>query len=444
MTTNLCDPINAALARFFAGRALGGTQGCVALSGGLDSVVLLHALSCWRSAGGSAFGMTALHVHHGLSPNADTWAGFCADLCRENAVALEVVRVHVPRDSGEGLEAAARRLRHRAFADSGADWLALAQHRDDQAETVLLHLMRGAGVAGAAGMPAERQLPGGPALVRPLLDVPRVALEGYAVAHGLRWIEDESNSDRHFRRNFLRHDILPVLEDKFPGARRSLARAATHFAEASSLLDELAALDEAEVCQPSGRIGLKAFNTLAPARARNLLRRVWTNAGFRAPDARWIDEARRQLAATDPGSETCVATPEGALHVYRGELYFVARQAALPAGPLPWSGEAELAWGDGVLRFESCIGRGIRRELLAAGPVLLCARRGGERLKLHAVRPRRALRNLLQEAAIPPWERERLPFLWVGDRLVWVAKLGVDADWACLPGEEGVLPVWPA
>ena len=414
----------------------------VALSGGRDSVVLLHALCRLVSASGMRVVLSAVHVHHGLSANADAWAGFCTQLCAAWTVPLRVVHVEVPRDSGEGLEGAARRMRHAVFVDCDADWLALAHHRDDQAETVLLNLLRGAGVAGAAGMLAERSQARSPTLVRPLLGVSRAEIEAYAVEYGLRWLDDESNDDVHFRRNFLRREVLPGLEEKFPGAKKSLARAAGHFAEASALLDELAELDHVTLATPSGRISVSRFNALAPARARNLLRFAWVAAGFRAPDMRWIDEALQQLAGADATSEICLATADGELHVYRDELHIVDHAPLVSEQPVLWSGEAELPWAGGYVRFVPTVGNGIRRCLLEGGGVSLHARQGGERLQLHPRRPRRSLRKLLQEAAVPPWERERLPFLWCNDRLLWVGGLGADVAFVCAPGETGVLPVW--
>ncbi len=404
--------------------------------------MLLHALSRLAGSAARPFALSAVHVHHGISPNADVWADFCADLCQRCAVPLTIVRVEVPRDSGEGLEAAARRRRHAVFAACDADWLALAHHRDDQAETVLLNLLRGAGVAGAAGMLAERPQPCGPALVRPLLEVPRTVIEDYATGHALRWIDDESNEDLHFRRNFLRRDVLPRLEEKFPGAQKSLARAASHFAEGATLLDELAAMDRAVLATPTGRIGLAGFNALSHARARNLLRYEWVAAGFRAPDTRWVDEARRQLATATALSEVCMATPDGALHVYRDELHIVGHRPNVPVEPVLWAGDVELPWAGGRIVFQSATGSGIRRCLLAAGDAWVKSRQGGERLRLHAKRPRKGLRNLLQEAAVPPWERASLPFLWCKDKLVWVGGLGVDSDFACAAGQEGVVPLW--
>jgi tRNA(Ile)-lysidine synthase len=431
------------LTTFFAARLTRGSRLCVALSGGRDSVVLLHVLSQLRQAGVLQCALSAVHVHHGLSPQADAWEAFCARFCQNCGVPLECVHVAVPRDQGEGLEAAARRQRHAVFAGCAADWLVLAHHRSDQAETVLLRLLRGAGVAGVAAMRAERALPQGPTLVRPLLDVPRQVIETYADEQELSWVEDESNNDRHFRRNFLRHDVLPRLEEKFPGAQQSLVRAAAHFAECAQLLDELAAIDCAASRSPSGRLRLLDVNALSPARARNLLRHVWLLAGFRAPDTRWIDEALKQLTHADSLSEICVSTVDGALHVYRGELYLIPSERPLPAAPIPWSGEAELPWLDGTIRFVPARGVGIASHWLADSSLTLRSRQGGERLQPAANRPRRSLRNLFQEQGIPPWQRNRLPFLWSEDQLVWVGGLGVDAAFACAADEAGVMPVWP-
>lgn len=440
-SSDFSSRITIPLAAFLAARLKPHARVCVALSGGRDSVVLLHALNQFVASGAVPISLSALHVHHGISPNAEAWTEFCAEFCKQCDVPLSIIRVDVPRDSGEGLEAAARRMRHAVFADCTADWLALAHHRDDQAETVLLNILRGAGVAGAAGMLAERTQPRGPAILRPLLDVPRSALEDYAAEHALRWIEDESNNDLHYRRNFLRRDMLPRLEEKFPGAQKSLARAAGHFAEGAALLDDLAAIDHAALITQAGHLDLSRFNALSPARARNLLRFAWIAAGFRAPDTRWVEEALRQLANTNALSETCLATSDGELHVYRGELHIVGHFPSLPEDRR-WAGESELSWAVGRVRFIPVTGSGIRRSSFDAGDVILKPRQGGERLKPDAKRPRRNLRKLLQENSIPPWERAYLPFLWVGGQLAWVGGLGVETVVACEPGEEGILPVW--
>jgi tRNA(Ile)-lysidine synthase len=430
--------IDSALRGFFLPRTKSGERVCVGLSGGMDSMVLLHALWPLAQTGEFPASISAVHVHHGIGARDDAWADFCRDSCARLGVPLRIARVNVPRDTGEGPEGAARRARHAVFAGLDADWLALAHHRDDQAETVLLRLLRGAGVSGAAGMSAVRAQAGGPALARPFLGLARTVIQCYARAHGLAWIEDESNGDERFRRNFLRHDVLPRLEASFPGAGTSLARAAGHFAEAAALLDDLAALDRDAVRAVSGRIAVQAFNCLDPARARNLLRYAWRQAGFRAPDANWIGEALQQLATASP--ELRLATADGELRVYRGELHITPLRAA----PLtePWTGQETLPWAGGRVRFVASVDQGIRQSALTGKEALLQARRGGERLRLDAKRPRRALRKLLQENAVPPWERERLPLLWIDGRLAWVGAIGCDAAFACQPGEAGILPSW--
>ncbi|MBC7780347.1 MAG: tRNA lysidine(34) synthetase TilS, partial [Proteobacteria bacterium] len=229
---------------------------CVGLSGGCDSVVLLHALV--QFARGHRLRVRALHVHHGLSPNADRWAAFCRTLCRNLGVPLKVQKVIVDRALGIGIEAAARAERYRVFAVQSAASIALAHHRDDQAETVLLQLLRGAGLRGLAAMlpstegagapkAAGRSAAAGltsvvmaPAIVRPLLALPRATLEHYATVQGLSWIDDESNADTAFARNFIRHDVLPLLETRYPAARTTLARSARLLGEAQALIETVA------------------------------------------------------------------------------------------------------------------------------------------------------------------------------------------------------------
>ena len=427
----------AILRRFVEPRLARGRRLCVALSGGLDSVVLLHGLARLRAVG-LACDLSAVHVHHGLSPHADDWADFCRHLCQRLDVRLAIERVQV-LPAGDGPEAAARRQRHAVYARCPADWLALAHHRDDQAETVLFRLLRGAGVRGAGGMPGERSQVAGPRLIRPLLGVPRATIAAYAREQALSWVEDESNADRRLRRNHLRHEVLPCIARQFPGASQALARAADHFAEAAQLLDELAVIDRSRVAGAHGRIDLRRFNRLGAARARNLLRHEMLVAGLRAPDTRWLDEALRQLASADAASAICVGTVDGELRVYRDELHVVGQRPPVPAAPLAWRGEPELAWGADLLCFAAAIGDGVSRRLLAGDAVCLRTRVGGEALQPDPRRPRRSLRKLFQESAVPPWERDRLPLLCCADRVVWVAGLGVDVGFACAPGEAGIV-----
>lgn len=259
----------------------------VGYSGGLDSTVLLHATS--RLAHEAHIALSALHVHHGLSSHADDWVRTCAETCQGLGIPLSIRRVAVPADTGEGIESAARSVRHQALADCPADWVVLGHHADDQAETVLHNLLRGAGIRGAAGIPSVR---GG--ILRPLLGVSRNNLLAYAQEHQLAWVEDESNSDIRYTRNFLRREILPLIASRFPRARDQLAAAAARFSEAESLLDDLAIVDLGGGSREFP-VPMTLLRKLSDARARNLLRAMLSWHGVQPPDERRLKEFVRQL-----------------------------------------------------------------------------------------------------------------------------------------------------
>lgn len=285
----------------------------VGLSGGCDSVVLLHVLSCL------GFGrIAAIHVHHGLSPNADSWAAFCSGYCERLGIPLTVRHVTVDASSGLGLEAAARDARYAAFAECAGDSLLLAQHRGDQAETVLFNLLRGTGVTGAAGIPVERSF-GDLRLLRPMLDVSRAEIESYALNEGLVWITDESNADTTLTRNFLRHETLTAISQRFPAAEASLALAASHFAEAAGLLDELAAHDWQAVGDGDAA-RMPALRQLALPRLKNLLRYRLRCLGWQVPVATRLEEFARQLHSAAPDRHPELVLPDGKMRVARGLL----------------------------------------------------------------------------------------------------------------------------
>lgn len=408
-----------------------------ALSGGIDSVVLLHVLRAL--SGRKGFLLSALHVNHGISPHADRWQAFCEQLCENWAVPLHVRRVVVEPGGGCGLEAAARRARYAAFAEMEADWLVLAHHRDDQAETLLLNLLRGAGLAGAAAMPVVRDCPGRPRLrlIRPLLAVSRADIERHGRAAGLSWIDDESNADDRHARNFLRTRVVPLLRQRFVGCEAALARAAFHFAEGEHLLNELAGIDAGTVLR-EGRIVVSRLALLEDARARNLLRFVLRSAGVVPPDSTTLHEIVRQLCCAAADRQLRFSLGNACLHRYRGEAWLIP--PAEPGRDIDWQGESRLRWGGRMLRFDAVTGIGISRDKLGRAAVRITRRRGGERLQPDRQRPRRALKKLLQEHAVPPWERERLPLLWCGPDLVWVPGIGIDCAWQCAAGEPGILP----
>lgn len=436
-STDLPDRV----AAFFAPRLAQGRRVCVGLSGGRDSVALLHLLAATRQHA-SPFELSALHVHHGLSAHADRWADFCQTLCRLLDIPLQVVRVTVSGVAEEGLEGAARRVRYAAFSGCPADWLALAHHRDDQAETLLLNLLRGAGVEGLAAMPEERQLAGTSVrLVRPLLGVARSEIEAWLSDHGHQWIEDDSNGDRRLRRNYLRKEVMPMLGRVFPEPAIALARAAAHLGESAALAEELAIADGLGVVDGK-TILLAPFNALPVARRHNLLRHQLRQHGLRMPDTRYLVEIVRQL--TEASAEAApVFVLEGAeLYVFRECLHLRSTPGVQDLDSIPWQGQASLSWAGGVLHFESTEGQGLSRKRLSKGEVRISARQGGEHFRPDQKRPRRSLKNLLRESAVPVRERSRLPLLWCGDDLVWVPGIGCDEAYMAVPGETGVLPIW--
>lgn len=299
---------------FLATRLAPSGRLCVGLSGGCDSVVLLHILSRLDFVGR----LSAMHVHHGLSPNADAWVAFCTAYCASLGVPLMIRHVEVDMQGGVGLEAAARQARYAAFAGCASDCLVLAQHRGDQAETLLHNLLRGTGVTGAAAMPAERQF-GSLRLLRPLLETSRREIESYAAENALDWVEDESNDDLAITRNFLRHQALTALSQRFPAAEAALAQAAANFAEASELLDDLAALDWSAAAQGEA-LRLADLRRLAMPRLKNLLRYRLRRLGWRVPVAARLDEFARQLQTAGPDRHPELKLPEGRMVAGRGLL----------------------------------------------------------------------------------------------------------------------------
>jgi tRNA(Ile)-lysidine synthase len=432
------------------------------LSGGVDSVVLLDVLA--RIAPTLRLRLSALHVNHQLSPNARRWESFCRRLCRARGIPFQSVKVSVRR--GDSVEAAARAARYGAFARQDCEYVVLAHHRDDQVETLLLQLLRGAGVKGLAAMPLVRKDEGGrmkaegkikntghpssfiphPSILRPLLGVTRDEILEYAKKHGLKWIEDESNQDITFQRNFLRHEVLPVIERRFPAYRATLARAAGHLAEAARLLDELAAADAAGHLA-DGTLSIAALRRLPRARGRNLLRYFLASHGVTMPNAERLDEALRQALTAKQDARVRIDLGGFELRRFENRLHVVAGPKEPAAGyARRWRGENEIALPElgGVLAMPRARGGGVSLARLSKRPVTIRVRRGGESLQPDCRRPRRSLKNLLQEARVPPWQRGRVPLLFCGDELVWAAGIGVDCRFQAARAEAGVRPAWSA
>lgn len=423
----------------------------VALSGGVDSVVLLDLLAAL--SGKMQFTLSAVHVNHGISVNADKWGKFCCGLCRTLDIPLKIIRLKIGREPGVSLEAAARDARYQVFGKLKADYVVLAQHLDDQAETLLLQLLRGAGAKGLGAMPVVRKQSSGirkqasdpaPRILRPLLEVPRSEIETYARNNQLHWITDESNADVSFDRNYLRHEIFPVLEKRFPSYRTTFLRTSRHLAEASSLLDELAEADSNN-CSVSGKLQVEGLRKLDYPRAKNLLRHTLAQQGVTLPSTVKLEEILRQLLSSRPDAKLHIAFGNTEIRCFKGVLH--VRPLATPAATewqLAWYGEKQLviADPDGTISFSQRKSAGINLPRLMEKPVTIRLRQGGERLRPDCKRPRRSLKNLLQEAGLPPWEREVLPLLFSGEHLVWVPGIGIDCEFQAAAGETGLVVKW--
>jgi tRNA(Ile)-lysidine synthase len=417
----------------------------VALSGGRDSIVLLDALE--RVAAEHRVALSAIHVHHGLSANADSWAAFCSAECAKRGVPLVVRRARVERRGGTSLEATARAVRYTALATVDADFIALAHQADDQAETLLLQLLRGAGPHGLAAMAPRRAAASGPALLRPLLALPRSAIDAYAKTRALAWVDDESNANTDVKRNFIRHEIASRLAAAFPGYPATLARSAAHQAEAAKLLDELAEADAQGALVPDpaagamlDRAALIALHNRAPHRARNLLRWFLRQHHLRPPSTARLAAMHDQLVRAAPDARVRLVHAGAELGIDRDRI--VVHPPRTAAFEVSWHGEARLALPHGTLEFESCVGTGVSRAALQSADVTIRARAGGERIQLDAGRPLRALKRVMYEAGLPPWQRDSLPLVFCGDALAVVPGIGVDAKFRAAAGTPGYAIRW--
>ncbi len=408
----------------------------LAYSGGLDSTVLLHLLA---QAGAP---LRAVYVDHGLQPDSAAWGAHCRALCQRLEVVFTLHRVQAHPAPGESPEAAARRARYQALADilAADEALLTAHHQDDQAETVLLQLLRGAGPRGLAAMPAARPLGRGWHL-RPLLAYPRADLLAYAQAHELHWVDDPSNACLDYDRNFLRHQLMPVLRQRWPAAGRTLGRAARACAEASELMAELAAQDLAAAGAGTDRLPLAGVRGLSLARRRNALFHWLRQRGARAPSAAQMAQIEAMLAAAGDAAPR-LDWDGWSLRRYRDALYLLPAGACRPLSlALDWDGRVPLDLpGLGRLVMKPARGRGLRRECVAGG-LRVTFRQGGERCRPVGMRHSRPLKKLLQEAGVPPWQRQRIPLLFIDGQLAAVVGY-----WVCEPfavSDEQAQGCWP-
>jgi tRNA(Ile)-lysidine synthase len=406
--------------------------GWIAYSGGMDSTVLLHALAAVRDR--LSFEIRALHLDHGLHADSPTWAAHCARTCARLAVPFETRRLDVAQVPGESLEALARQARYQTMAGllGTGDLLLTAQHRDDQAETLLLALMRGSGPAGLAAMPRMAPLGAG-RLVRPLLGHSRTDLLDYARSRNLDWLEDPANRSLRFDRNFLRHQVLPLLAERWPSCSKAIARSAAHCAEAQGIIEHLAADQLPEVAGRSpGTLSIARLGSLDLPLRKLVLRRWLREHALPPPDSRHLDRILSEVLSARADADPLVSWPGCEVRRYRDDLFAMA---PLPPVPAPGS----IHWDRGALPLPSALGH---LELRAAteqrlDPLDLFAdglevRFGVKGLFCRTARGRhrRPLKKLYQEAGVPPWVRPYVPLLFAATDLIAVGDFWV----CCLDG----------
>ncbi len=424
----------------------------IAYSGGCDSTVLLYALAQLRRQ--FPLKLTALHFNHGLQPAADQWQADCLGYCRQLNIPFKSVQAKLSKQAGSSLEASARSARYDWFESVLAteDILLTAHHADDQAETVLLRLMRASGVEGLSGIPVRRSVGSAndsPQVMRPLLDFKRSALEQYAVRHELPWIEDNSNLDSVFDRNFLRHEVMPLLHQRWPAVVDSLNRSARHAAASARLLAQLAQ-DDIKACKSSVQpslfclsqpLNLDSLLKLDRDRVTNLLRHWMRGHGLQViPQKRletWFDQVFNNVDCEN----SVIQWPGAELRCFRRAVYLCT--------PVPTQRHQDVHWTGHAMGIPDCaltvsvqqqIGWAIDPDVAASGCLWWRWRRGGERCRLPGREHSSSLKKLFQEGQVPPWQRDACPYLTDGERVVWLYDIGIcDVD-GVTSEQGGIVP----
>jgi tRNA(Ile)-lysidine synthase len=420
----------------------------VAYSGGMDSHVLLHALST-KCSEFDGLQVMAVHVNHGLSENASEWSAHCATQCENLGVSFVCVDVNATPDKGESPEAAARDARYLAFSGlvKEGDCLLTAHHQDDQAETLLIQLLRGAGPRGLAAMPLVSDFePGWHA--RPLLDVARTELEAYAKDQKLSWVDDESNFDTGYDRNFLRHEILPLLKKRFPATASTLSRTSTLCAEAADLLAVNARNDYRSTVVGENRFSANELYDLGELRARNVLHQWFRDNKYPTPTSAQMKRIWQDVVCTSDESCPLVTWSGVEVRRYRDIIYVsMALEQHDVKQVLQWNMDEPLVVA-GLGRL-SCMSHRTKEHIhllsekrLAGRVIEARFRQGGEEIKPVGRNGHHSLKKLFQEEGIVPWERDRLPLLYVDDELIAVADLWIADGYASNMGDLGYEINW--
>lgn len=414
----------------------------LAYSGGVDSHVLLHILATSNIAG--LANLNVIYVDHGLQAESKKWAQHCATVCKSLNIKFQCVAVNVTDIEGSGLEAAARKARYEGIASlvSPDDVVLTAQHQHDQAETLLLQLLRGAGPKGLSAMAKESRF-NFMTLIRPLLAVTQTDITTYAKQHQLHWIEDPSNVDTHWNRNYIRYELWPLIEQRWPKAAKTLSRSAQHCAEASQLMMELALQDLSLLVTSKNSLSIAALLELSPARQRNVLRYYIESQNYVLPSTtnlqRIIDEVC--LAAIDQTPLVSWAGIE--VRRYQDDLYLMLPLSKHDSTEVIHCNGLEpihLATGDTLIWQTSC-GEGLSSKVMSSSHKLIIRfRQGGEQIKLAGQQQHKSLKHLFQQWQIPTWQRDRIPLLFCDDVLIAVVGYGYAEGYAATQQEQGFIP----
>jgi tRNA(Ile)-lysidine synthase len=440
-----------------------GADVALAYSGGLDSSVLLDLAALYAREHGLT--LHAFHIHHGLSSNADAWLAHCEQICAAHGIAFDALKIDLAQSDG-GVEEAARIQRYAGLGElcrrHGAKWLLTAHHQDDQAETVLLQLLRGTGVAGLSGMDSANTAPAllGSAdltMARPLLHVARGEIERYAQAHGIAHIEDESNADTRYARNAVRLQVMPLLAQLFPGFQQRFTRTARHAQSAQRLLVELGAQD-LQQCLQGDCLDMIEVKKLDADRIDNLLRYWFGARGMRMPSSAWLSEMRAQLLEAKADAQLCVTHPDCHIRRHRDRVFLTPRRdrdvSEIEPQAFVWEGQPSMSFADfeGTLYFDPVSGddAGIDAQWLRRQHCWIRYRSGGERLKLAPNRPTKSIKYHYQAMDIPSWERPYLPIVGIAtspgaaNTVLFAAGIGMDCAHQQLHGERVSLRWAPA
>jgi tRNA(Ile)-lysidine synthase len=413
----------------------------VAYSGGIDSHVLLH----WLCAIPNHPPIEVIHINHQLQSASGQWAAHCQHQAAQLDVPYHCVAVDIDQQVKGSLEEKARQARYQVFVSllHAGDVLMQGHHLDDQVETLLLRLLRGSGSRGASAMPEQRSLGLGQ-LLRPLLHSCRADIEAYAARYNLHWVEDPSNQSLDFDRNFLRAQLLPVMSQRWPQYRQTLARAAGFNEESAELNNQLAALDfqRLNLSTVAASIPLPVLTELNSARKKNVLRYWLQNLGLPLPSAAQLQAVMEEVISAKQDAEPLVQWPGAQIRRFNDALYAMKPLNAVDQASQQWDITTAIEFPCGTLSANATVGVGLNSVKIKNKAITVRFRSGGERCQPLGRSGSQTLKKLFQEYGLEPWLRDRTPLIYCDDELIAAADLWVCEGWGVGADQQSVAIVW--